>query len=385
MTDLKSPILSLPYIAAAQAQKHVTHNEALAVLDVAVQLAVLAFDVITPPSTPEEGDVYGIGAGASGVWAGQETGTIAAYLHGAWAFVTPQDGWLATEAGTGAIRAYKGAFPAGAWAPAVAGVPETLTRLGVNTSADDVNRLSVNADATLLNHGGAGHQLKLNKSADSDTASLLFQTGFSGRAEMGTAGSDDFVVKVSADGNAWRSAIEVDAATGAARFPSGALVPLRLPVVGRWACEMDNSWAGFNENYGAANGNNNSAAGLDPEPAVHWSNMGLPVAEGTQLHELRGRWRVDATQVVALDIRIAVQYGLPDGTLSQESDVTRDVLWSVDGLPMAGTGFSPFTAPLGGYTVPQDASLLIFVRPVGTLTKRRDSYLSSTLHVVMPA
>lgn len=36
MSDV-SPVLALPYILPAQAQKHVTHNEALARLDVAVQ------------------------------------------------------------------------------------------------------------------------------------------------------------------------------------------------------------------------------------------------------------------------------------------------------------------------------------------------------------
>ena len=37
MSDL-SPILSLPLLQASQAQKHVTHNEALMQLDLLVQL-----------------------------------------------------------------------------------------------------------------------------------------------------------------------------------------------------------------------------------------------------------------------------------------------------------------------------------------------------------
>lgn len=36
--------LNLPYIAAAQAQKHVTHNEALRALDAIIQLSVLDRD-----------------------------------------------------------------------------------------------------------------------------------------------------------------------------------------------------------------------------------------------------------------------------------------------------------------------------------------------------
>lgn len=61
-------------------------------------------------------------------------------------------------------------------------------QLGVNATADTTNRLSVPSPATLLNHEGAGHQLKINKAGITHTASLLYQTGFSRRAEMGLAG-----------------------------------------------------------------------------------------------------------------------------------------------------------------------------------------------------
>jgi hypothetical protein len=64
--------------------------------------------------------------------------------------------------------------------------------VGVNAAADSTNRLAVSSVASLFNHAGAGHQMKINKNAAADTASILFQTGFSGRAEMGTAGSDDY-------------------------------------------------------------------------------------------------------------------------------------------------------------------------------------------------
>jgi microcystin-dependent protein len=54
----------------------------------------------------------------------------------------------------------------------------------------------------------------VNKETDGDTASLLFQSAWSGRAEIGLAGDTDFVVKVSADGSAWTEAIRVDKDTG---------------------------------------------------------------------------------------------------------------------------------------------------------------------------
>lgn len=51
-----TPNLDLPYIAAAQAQKHVTHNEAIRALDAVVQLSVLDRSLTSPPGSPAEGE-----------------------------------------------------------------------------------------------------------------------------------------------------------------------------------------------------------------------------------------------------------------------------------------------------------------------------------------
>lgn len=75
------------------------------------------------------------------------------------------------------------------------------------------------SDATLLNHDGGGHQLKINKASASDTASLLYQDAFSGRAELGLSGDDDFHFKVSADGSTWKEAIVIDRASGEVTLP----------------------------------------------------------------------------------------------------------------------------------------------------------------------
>ena len=47
-----SAVLSMPYIEPSQAQKHVTHNEALRVLDVLTQLSVLDRALTVPPTEP---------------------------------------------------------------------------------------------------------------------------------------------------------------------------------------------------------------------------------------------------------------------------------------------------------------------------------------------
>lgn len=98
-------------------------------------------------------------------------------------------------------------------AMAAANVSALYLGLG-GATADATNRFSINAPASLFNHAGAGHQVKVNKAAATDTGSFLFQTGFSGRAEFGLTGSDDFQIKVSPDGSVWNNALAIEAATG---------------------------------------------------------------------------------------------------------------------------------------------------------------------------
>ena len=209
-----TPILQLPLILPAQAQKHVTHNEALRLLDVMVQLSVLTRNLTVPPATPSVGDRHIVPAGATGTWAGQ-AGKIALYAVTGWEFVTPLTGWTAQVMTEGQAAVFDGLV----WKVPSDGTV-SVARLGISTAADATNRLAVSSPATLLNHAGAGHQVKVNKAAAGDTASLLFQTGFSGRAEMGTAGTDDFAIKVSADGSAFFTALQSDGTTGEVTLPA---------------------------------------------------------------------------------------------------------------------------------------------------------------------
>jgi hypothetical protein len=206
MTDL-SANLALPYLAASQAQKHVTHNEALQILDAVVQLCVLSRDQSDPPATPELGARYIVGPAAIAAWAGHEE-QLALWAGTTWIFIAPQLGWRAWVADAGIEVVWSDdqwqAMP----------ILDNLPGGGINAVADPTNRLVVSAAATLLNHDGAGHQLKVNKAAAGDTASLLFQTGFSGRAEMGLAGNDAWSIKVSANGSNWTEALTLNPATG---------------------------------------------------------------------------------------------------------------------------------------------------------------------------
>jgi len=213
----RSEILSLPYLQPSQAQKHVTHNTALQTLDALVQLAVLDRDRTEPPALPDPGDRHIVAAGATLDWAGHD-GDVAVRRTDAWAFHTPRPGWRAHVLAEALDVVHDGTGWVAGTGP---GTLQNVDGVGINSASDATNKLSVAADASLLSHDGAGHQLKINKAAEGDTASLLFQDAWSGRAEMGLAGTDDFAVKVSADGSTWHTGMTFAAATGRPSFPNG--------------------------------------------------------------------------------------------------------------------------------------------------------------------
>ena len=66
-----TPNLTLPYIMAAQAQKHVTHNEAIRALDALVQTRRARPRPGRPAGAPADGDRYIVAASPTGAWAGQ--------------------------------------------------------------------------------------------------------------------------------------------------------------------------------------------------------------------------------------------------------------------------------------------------------------------------
>ena len=94
-----TPRLSLPAIEAAQAQKHVTHNEALTLLDALTQLAVESRALTAPPGSPADGACYIPASGATGAWSGWD-GQIAQFSGGGWVRIVPVPGlkaWVRDE------------------------------------------------------------------------------------------------------------------------------------------------------------------------------------------------------------------------------------------------------------------------------------------------
>lgn len=220
MTDTVN--LGLPCIEGSQAQKHVTHNDALRILDTLVQLAVVDRDLTAPPGSPAEGQRWIVKTGATGAWAGRAN-AIAAWQDGAWQFSTPQTGWVAYVVDEGTLLTWNGA----AWGDFFATVTslQNLAMLGLGTTADTTNRLSAKLNNALFTaktvaEGGDGNlRYKLSKESAAKTLSFLLQNNFSGRAEIGLTGDDDFHFKVSPDGSTWYEGIKIAAASGKVSFP----------------------------------------------------------------------------------------------------------------------------------------------------------------------
>jgi len=220
---VQTPRLGLALLAAAQAQKHVTHNDALASLDGLVQASVLASDVATPPAIPNEGDAYLVPTTpvASGAFAGQAL-NLAFFINGAWRFMVPQSGWLVFVRATSSFVVFYG----GLWhgLDDCARSFANLQRVGLGTTADSYNRFAVKANAGYFaalstGEGGSGDfRLTLNKAQSGNTVSCLYQTNWSGRAEIGLTGDDCWRVKVSSDGTLWQDVLVADPSTAAVRI-----------------------------------------------------------------------------------------------------------------------------------------------------------------------
>lgn len=227
MTDAAgdfSPNLGLGYLLPHQAQKHLSVNEALSALDTLVMAAVEARGVLGPPVSPAEGIRYLLGASPTGAWEGLG-GQLVSFTDGVWQAFAPKPGWRVWVKAEQRLVVFNGTD----WRdpqPSPSAL-QGLTRLGVGTTADAANPLAVRVNSALLTavpvgQGGNGDlRLTLNKEAAGDVGSLLMQAGWSGRAELGLIGGDDFGVKVSADGTAWTDALTVARTTGLVGLPQG--------------------------------------------------------------------------------------------------------------------------------------------------------------------
>lgn len=208
-----TPNLSFPFLLPAQAQKHVTVNKSLAGIDSLLLGAVISQQMSAPPAELENGDAFIVSQSADGVWQGRE-GQLAVWADSAWTFYSPKAGWRFWLNEADEMIVFDGA----GWRalnPAV----QSLSNLGINTSADATNRLAVKSDAVLISHddvtpGSGDVRIAINKLSTAETASVVFQTGWSARGEIGLTGLDDLTIRVTPDGETWLDAMQFASDSG---------------------------------------------------------------------------------------------------------------------------------------------------------------------------
>ena len=248
--------LKLPLLVPNQSQKEITHNEALVILDNLMNNGVKDKDLTTPPENPSQNDLYIVGVGATGEWEGKDN-QLAFYDNG-WRFCQARQGtkyWVIDEnciyvfnmtswskfSGGGSSGGGEGGEGGATSLSQLDDVSLTsiskddilkfsngvftnskelnnLTGLGINCEFDEDNKLMVKSDYVLFDNNGGDSKIKANKSTITQTASHLFQNNYSGRAEFGLIGNDDFSLKVSSDGSEWKEAFVVDKTTGNVDF-----------------------------------------------------------------------------------------------------------------------------------------------------------------------
>ena len=154
--------LALPLVAPAQAQKHVTINEALARLDAAAQLRVVSSALLVPPATAADGESYLVPAGATDEWAGS-AGRIAVWSNGGWLFLAPMAGWRVWDESLAAHRTYDGS----AWIPDAVAVSSRGAALrwrviefdhAVVPGATNTTSVEIPAHAQVARRDGAGRR-----------------------------------------------------------------------------------------------------------------------------------------------------------------------------------------------------------------------------------
>jgi hypothetical protein len=134
--------MSLPLLAPAQAQKHVTVNEALSRIDGLAQLTLVSTTTAQPPAAAPEGEVYAVPPGALNAWAGQD-GMLALAMGGGWVFVPPRRGWRALVVDTGLVAIWDGA----GWRAGAATMTPSNAAMSLKSHEFDVN-LTAGASVT---------------------------------------------------------------------------------------------------------------------------------------------------------------------------------------------------------------------------------------------
>ncbi len=213
--------LSLPFIMPNQAQKHVTHNEALQILDTLTQLGVVADDQTAPPAGPAEGVRYIVGDAGTGDWAGHD-GEVALFDQGSWRFFVPRAGWRAWVSGRDALVVHDGTD----WIDLDSDELQDIEALGLGMTTLPDTPFSAKINAALWTalyqaDGGTGSLIStFNKENSADDLGIVFQKDFQTRALLGLFGSDNLRLAASPDGSTFFDGLRIGVGNGIVDLPN---------------------------------------------------------------------------------------------------------------------------------------------------------------------
>lgn len=154
--------MNLEYMQASQADKHVTFNSALRVLDIVSQLSVESSTLSVQPNTPIEGQTWIVPTGASGTyWSEFAAQSLAYYCDGQWFAIPPRRGWRSEVSDSGSSVIFNGSI----WQPVSSPFSNALSQVsGVGLLAKTIGNgaasrtLAVGAGLSISNaDGGLGN------------------------------------------------------------------------------------------------------------------------------------------------------------------------------------------------------------------------------------
>lgn len=98
---------NLPMLVPGQAQKEMTHNEALALIDMALHPQVVAVGMNAPPADPMVGECWIVGDSPVDAWEGHAA-TLAGWTAGGWRFLSGRPGMTVSVANGSTTATFSG-------------------------------------------------------------------------------------------------------------------------------------------------------------------------------------------------------------------------------------------------------------------------------------
>ena len=207
-----SPRLTLPYIQPAQAQKHVTHNQAIRQIDGLIHMSVVSDALSTPPTEQAESKCYLVPPNAQDDWQGWAH-HVAIWQDAAWMFLTPKTGWRLFVSNQKKLMVYLRS----AWVILADANPHhSLEALSIHATTTETQRLAVQSHTILWtsisqsDDAASGVIHILNKNAESQDNGLVFQNNYKPHLSMGCFGSNDFKISRIDEAGAHQDSLTLD-------------------------------------------------------------------------------------------------------------------------------------------------------------------------------